>query len=134
MQILSHLFYRGDCCEFYENHTKDQPRGQETAKILLCRVDFRGWAVSKEFAAIAANIVMRRRQMWGVYNHVQVHSAYVQDIMELDSLGAKDFLNAALACGECDSIRQVLWFKRLRRMIKGRQASSSAETIGFGFI
>ena len=108
VQIMSHLFFRGDCCEFYNGHPKDQPRGQEWAKILLARVDFRGWALSKEFAAIAANIVVRRRQMWGVYNHVQVHPGFVQDVTELDSIGAKDFVNAALACGECHSIREVL--------------------------
>ena len=44
----------------------------------------------------------------GVYNHVQVHPGFVRDVTELDSIGAKDFVNAALACGECDSIREVL--------------------------
>ena len=72
-----------------------------------------GWTSVAEFAAIAANVVVRRRQMWGVYNHAPVHPGFVQDVTGLDSIGAKDFVNAALACGECHSIREVLISKPL---------------------
>ena len=48
------LFYRADC------RKKEQLRGRRWAEVLLSRDDFRGWALSKEFAAMVYNIDMGR--------------------------------------------------------------------------
>ena len=70
VRVLSHLFFRGDCCE--------QPslRGRSWAKVLISQIDFRGWALSKEYAAMVYNIDLRRCQMRGVYHHVVLHPAF----------------------------------------------------------
>ena len=105
-QTLTHLFFRGDCCEVYECHGKRQFRGRPWAKVLLKRCDFAGWKHSKEFAAMAANIFLRRQQMWGVHRHMT--SAGVQrSFADLATIAPADFLNAALAAGECHSIRDA---------------------------
>ena len=54
------LFFRGDFTE--------QPGMslRTFSKTLLQRADFFGWKQSKEFAAAAYNICLRREQMWAV--------------------------------------------------------------------
>ncbi len=105
---MSHLFYRDDCRERYDvqAHIK-HPRGRQRAKVLMQRVDFRGWCLSKEFAAMVHNGDLRRRQMWGVYFHVTSRSSFLRDVDELDKLRARAILHVALAAGEGRSIREA---------------------------
>ena len=111
-QVLSHLFYRGDC--------REQPglRGRSWAKVLISRIDFRGWALSKDFAAMVYNIDMRRCQMRGVYRHVVLNPNFKQHVDELRTIGPRDFVNATLAAGECNSIREALRKKQVDTKVK----------------
>ena len=88
---LSHLFYRDDCRESYPCHGRRQLRGRRWGKVLLKRVDFRGWALSKESAAMLANIDLRRRQMWGVHRHVVLNNGHARDIDDILSIAPVDF-------------------------------------------
>ena len=56
---------------------------------------------------MAANIDLRRRQMWGVYCHVH-QAGFQQSVEEVSSIALVGFLSAALAAGECRSIREAL--------------------------
>ena len=115
---MSHLFFRGDCKEFYECHTGTQLTGRRWARVLFSRVDFRGWACSKEFAAMIANISLRRQQMYGIHCHVRAGSAFARDVNEITSITSKDFILAALAAGECRSIQDALRKKGVDAKVK----------------
>ena len=117
---LTQLFFRGDCRERYDvpGHGR-QLRGQQWAKVLLKRVDFRGWRLSKEFAAMAHNVDLRRRQMWGVYSHIaSPHTSFRRDVNAIDTLEARDLVHVALAAGECRSIREALRKKNVDTKVK----------------
>ena len=75
-------------------------------------------AVSKEFAAMADNISHRREQMLGVYQHVVRSPAFKKDMEDIAAVTPRDFLNAALAAGECHSIREALQKKNVNTSVK----------------
>ena len=63
------LFFRGDF---------RVPTGlglRRWGALLIDRVDFRGWGLSKELAATVYNIVLRRSQMWNMYKYTQTSKA-----------------------------------------------------------
>jgi hypothetical protein len=85
---------------------------------LLQRKDFLGWAMSKEFAATAHNLIVRRAQMWNVHKYL-VQSKYSNIITEaLKTIGPGDFVRSALAAGDCESIRQALRKKNIDTTVK----------------
>ena len=58
------LFFRGD-------FTEQKGLGLRAwLGLLIRRVDYLGWAASKELAASGYNIALRRQQMWAVYRYV----------------------------------------------------------------
>ena len=65
-----------------------------------------------------ANIDLRRRQMWGVYRHVVLNNGHARDIDDILSIAPVDFLNAALAAGECYSIRDALRKRNVDTKVK----------------
>ena len=65
-----------------------------------------------------ANIDLRRRQMWGVYRHVVLQNGHARDVDDILSIESLDFLNAALAAGECKSIRDALRKKNIDTKVK----------------
>ena len=101
------LFYRGDCAERDPRRTK-AIGGRRWAKCLLTRVDFRGWRMSIDFVASLYNILMRRDQMLAVHWVITGNPFFQQDADLLKDISAKDFATAALACGECSTVRQML--------------------------
>ena len=101
------LFFRGDCREKYVQHSP-QLGGKRWIKVLLKRVDFRGWSHSKEFAACVYNILLRREQMRAVFRYVQTNSVFRKNLVHFDSLTAVDFVKAALASGDCTSVRDYM--------------------------
>ena len=114
---LTCLFYRDDCHETYERHGRRNLRGRQWAEQLINRVDFRGWALFKEFAAMAANIDVRRRQMYGVFRHVNSQN-FQRDVAEIHGIDSLDVVKAALAAGECYSIRDALRKKNIDTKVK----------------
>ena len=62
------LFPRGDCAERDQRRTpgsdgkRDRLRGKAWGRVLLDRVDFRGWARNKAFIACMFNTFLRREQ------------------------------------------------------------------------
>ena len=82
------------------------------------RADFYGWAASKEFAATAYNISLRRAQMWAVCSYVRSNKGFNSVMQDLQSLSPKDFVMSALAAGECSSIRAALRKKNVDTKVK----------------
>ena len=62
----------------------------------MSRADLQGWALSKEFAAMAVNISRRREQMLGVYQHVVSNRSFQRDFEEIRACTPKDFVNVAI--------------------------------------
>ena len=106
------LFYRGDF--------KVPPRFslRSWGAALLKRRDFAGWAASKELAATIHNIVARRTQMWHVHRYLlkSQHAHQIED--SLQSIYPGDFVRAALAAGDCESIRSALRKKNIDTTVK----------------
>ena len=85
---------------------------------MLKRRDFAGWAASKELAATIHNIVARRTQMWHVHRYL-VKSKHAHQIADsLQSISPGDFVRAALAAGDCESIRSALRKKNIDTTVK----------------
>eukprot|EP00973_Karenia_brevis_P092862 12414433-Karenia_brevis.AAC.1 len=61
------------------------------------RADFRGWNMSKEFAAVAANLFLRRDQMQAVHRYVNTNKTFRTHLIYHDTITAVDFVAAALA-------------------------------------
>jgi len=101
------LFFRGDCKEKYPQHTR-QLGGKKWIRLLQRRADFRGWASCKEFAAVVANILMRREQMWAVHHYVMVNTTFHRNLLHYDSLTATDFVAAVLASGDSTTVRDLM--------------------------
>ena len=101
------LFFRGDCREKYAHH-KPQLGGRRWIRLLLSRADFRGWSSSKEFAAFAANVLLRRTQMWAVYRYATTNKTFHRNLVHYDSITATDFVAAALASGDCNSVHDLM--------------------------
>jgi hypothetical protein len=101
------LFFRGDCREKYPQHSP-QLGGKRWIKVLLKRADFRGWSHSKEFAVCVYNILLRRDQMRAVFRYVQTNATFQSQLVHFDSLTAVDFVKAALASGDCTSVRDYM--------------------------
>ena len=91
---------------------------EEVGQSFMSRVDFSGWAQWKDFAAMAENIARRREQMLGVYHHVVRNPSFQKDAETIVSITPRDFLNAALAAGECRSIREALQKKNIDTKVK----------------
>ncbi|MEC9032278.1 MAG: hypothetical protein VYB15_10375, partial [Planctomycetota bacterium] len=88
------------------------------AKLLLARADFAGWNLSKEFAAVAFNILLRRAQMLAVYHYVTTSRLFQSSMQDFETLTAKDFVTAALAAGECYTVRDALRKKNIDVKVK----------------
>lgn len=101
------LFFRSDCQEKYRQHTP-QLGGQKWIRVLLKRADFRGWAMSKEFAAVVANILLRREQMRAVHRYVTYNKTFHKHLLHYNTLTSTDFVAAALASGDCNSVRDLM--------------------------
>jgi len=111
------LFFRGDCREKYSQHSP-QLGGKRWIKVLLKRADFHGWAQSKEFAACVYNILLRREQMRAVYGYVVGNETFRRNAIHFDTLTATDFVTAALASGDCASVRDYMRKKNLDVKVK----------------
>lgn len=101
------LFFRGDCKEKYPQHAR-QLGGKKWIRLLQRRADFRGWTSCKEFAAVVANILMRREQMWAVHRYIMVNTTFYRNLIHYDALTAIDFVAAALASGDCNTVRELM--------------------------
>ena len=118
------LFFRGDF---------RIPKGvglRRWSCFLIHRMDFRGWAFSKEWAATAQNICVRRAQMWNVHKYLisSKHSERIQDALRIVEPG--DFVRSALAAGDCESIRQALRKKNVSTNVKEILKSMDIATRG----
>lgn len=107
------LFYRGDCKE------QKGLKVRSWAKVLMQRHDFPGWATSKEFAASAMNIAIRRAQMWAVYRYCAKPNGPFNALRPLLlELKPDEFLKAALYAGECATVRDALRKKNIDVKVK----------------
>ena len=89
------LFYRADC---QERHRGSMPlHGRQWARALLKRADFKGWASSKEFAAVAANVFMRRHQMAAIHSWLRIERGFARIQDTLSTLSVEEFVAAAAA-------------------------------------
>jgi len=111
------LFYRGDCQERRAQH-KQQLLGRAWIKLLLRRVDFRGWALCKEFAATVFNTLVRRAQMYAVHAYVEFNPHFALAADALQTISPREFVASALATGECFSMRAALKKKGLDVKVK----------------
>ena len=111
------LFFRGDCKEKYKQH-KPQLGGRKWIRSLLKRADFRGWSLNKEFAAVVANLLLRRAQMYAVYCYVNHNQTFHKNLVAYDTLTSTDFVAAALAAGDCNTVRDLLRKKGVELKVK----------------
>ena len=73
------------------------------------RVDFHGWTLSKEFAAVAANIFMRREQMASIHQWFRAERGFTRIQDTLATLSVRDFVAAAAAqTGDFKSLAHAL--------------------------
>ena len=56
LHCFTDLFYRADCWEKHAAHGSARSTGRVWLKTLFKRMDFSGWVLSKELAAVAANV------------------------------------------------------------------------------
>ena len=109
-----HLFLRGDCAERDCRRTpgslgtRDRLRGKSWGRVLLDRVDFRGWATSKVFMACMYKIFLRREQYGAIKATILYNPLFKKHTRVLAELQAKHVLQAAVAAGEAASIRDLL--------------------------
>ena len=107
------LFYRADCWEKRQGPAK--LHGRRWARALLKRADFSGWVLSKEFAATAANVFMRRDQMAAVHTWLRAEHGFARIRDTLSSLSVQDFVAAATSqAGDFRSLAQALQCKPAR--------------------
>ena len=102
--VFTDLFYRGDFIV---------PKGlglRQWVHLLLHRVDFSGWMLSKDFAAVSHNLIIRRKQMWNVYKYMTTGAGkHMPEVMHaLADVRPTDFVASALAAGDAPSIRAAL--------------------------
>ena len=57
---------------------------------------------------MAFNILLRRAQMLAVYHYVTTSRLFQSSMQDFETLTAKDFVTAALAAGECYTVRDAL--------------------------
>lgn len=112
-QCFCDLFYRSDCRERSDTEPATSAlRGRQWARALFKRQDFRGWVASREFAAVAANVFMRRDQMVAVHNWLRLERGFVRIQDTLNSLSVEDFVAAAAAQqGDFQSLAHALQCK-----------------------
>ena len=128
------LFPRGDCQEKYPKQkypniaTRSHTQGRKWAKMLLKRDDFLGWGSSKEFAAVAYNIFVRRDQMRSVHCFVTSSALFRGAVEDLASINAKDFLHAAMFAGEVYTVREALRKKKVDVKVKNVLKQMQAAT------
>ena len=109
-----HLFPRTDCMERDCNRTpgslgrNDRLRGKAWGKVLLSRVDFRGWARSKQFIACLFNIFYRREQYGSIKKVVLYDPLFQQNRKALAGLSAQKILLAAAEAGDAPGAREIL--------------------------
>ena len=107
------LFYRADCWEKRQGPAK--LHGRRWARALLKRADFSGWVLSKEFAATAANVFMRRDQMAAVHTWLRAEHGFARIRDTLSSLSVQDLVAAATSqAGDFRSLAQALQCKPAR--------------------
>ena len=95
------LFYRDDCREFYPGTGRPLLRhSRRWLKTLFHRVDFTGWSQSKEFAAVAANILLRRDQMDAINSWIRLEHGGRRIRGALAELTVQDFHMAFYAHGQ----------------------------------
>lgn len=112
------LFYRADCRERHAGQPSAL-HGKLWARALLKRVDFRGWAESREFAAVAANIFMRRAQMAAIHSWLRLERGFARIQNTLSTLSVEEFVAAATAqAGDFQTLAHALQCKpsRSRRL------------------
>ena len=119
-----HLFPRGDCAERDARRTpgslgtRDRLRGKAWSRVLLDRVDFRGWATSKAFIACLYNIFLRREQYGAIKGMVLHDPTFQKNAPVLARLNAKHVLQAAVEAGDAASIRDILRNARVEDDVK----------------
>ncbi len=70
------------------------------------RADFTGWRLSVDFIASLYNILLRRDQMRAV--QIDATKLTAREVDALSKISADDILNAAVASGDCDTLRAIL--------------------------
>ena len=87
-------------------------------KLLLQRVDFLVWAMSKPFAAAGYNICLRREQIREVASYVRNCKEFRQFSPDLMDMAPRDMVAAALAEGVASSIWNALKKKNINVRVK----------------
>lgn len=103
---FSDLFYRADCWEHHPAHKTNPGKGRSPLdhsrrwiRTLFQRADFTGWATSKEFAAVAANIFLRRDQLAAIQSWTRGDGGALRIQQTLADLSAEDFIQAMAVHG-----------------------------------
>eukprot|EP00435_Cladocopium_sp_Y103_P014597 s3817_g3.t1 len=108
------LFYRADCRE-RPGQNPCKLSGKQWARALMKRVDFQGWVQSKEFAAVAANVFMRREQMASIHSWLRVERGFTRIQATLSTLSVQEFVAAAASqAGDFNSLAHALQCKLAR--------------------
>ena len=92
--------------------------GRHWAKCLVQRADFRGWRTNIDFVACLYNILLRREQLRAIAAEVRYNPLFTQEADVLKEVTRKDLVAAALASGECNSVRQLLRKENLDNKVK----------------
>ena len=80
VHAFTDLFFSGDF---------SVPRGislRRWLKVLIRRVDFAGWAQSKEFAVAGYNLCLRRAQMWAIHRYCDRNTTFQKKYTDLATL------------------------------------------------
>ncbi len=70
------------------------------------RADFTGWRLSVDFIASVYNILLRRDQMRAV--QIEASRLSSLDVDLLSKVSAIDIVSAAVASGDCETLRGIL--------------------------
>jgi hypothetical protein len=130
-----HLFSRGDCAERDRRrelgpYSKDLGQwSKKWAHCLVRRADFTGWRLSVDFIASLYNILLRRDQMRAV--QIEATKLTAREVDALSKVSADDILNAAVASGDCATLRAILKRDGLADALKStfRHMQASQRTV-----
>ena len=112
------LFYRGYCMERSRQRSSPVLDGRQWAKCLLTRADFRGWSGSIDFVACLYNVLMRRDQLRAVSAEFKYNPFFQAEAEVLKEVTSEDLVAAALASGDCNSVRKLMQKKNLDGKVK----------------
>jgi hypothetical protein len=121
------LFPYDDCHEKYP-HVHQSIKLRKLANVLTCRAVFLRWRESLEYCGVVYNLCVSRAHMYNIHKFTMTNKWFQRTAADLETLGADEWIEQALRCGECYNVRDALRRKglddRVRTLLSQMQVAS----------